>query len=414
MTKENYLIPVIGFDNVIIKEGKGSYVYDVNDKEYIDLNSGQFCTVFGHCNEEIDDVVIQNIKNIAHTSTSMLTENVVKLSKKINNITKDIDGHSIILSTGAEAVEFCIRYAKALTKKEGLVCFDVGYHGLTLGTQSVTYSGVYAIPRVPSIYPFPVPKNFIDEAQTQKYINMFAEMIEKNHENIAAVLFEPIVSVGGMILPPKEFFKSVREICDKYRIMLIFDECQTGFARTGSWFAYQGLEVMPDLIATAKGVGSGYPISRVIMNGKHIPTEGILPITHYSSHQNDSFAASVILAGINYIEKYDMLQKIKDNGNLFLNLLKDFEQRCEYVKDARGLGLMMGLDFYHKSINNYRYFYKDIHKILLDKGVIIQTTNGGKTLRFLPDYLMDVECFSKAINILEKELNSIDWGKYVN
>lgn len=414
MTKEYYLIPVIGFDNVIIKEGKGSYVYDVNGKEYIDLNSGQFCTVFGHCNEEIDDYIIKNIKKIAHTSTSMLTDKVIELSKKINEITKDIDGHSIILSTGAEAVEFCIRYAKALTKKEGILCFDVGYHGLTLGTQSVTYSGIYASPRVSSIYPFTVPPNFINKDEVQVYINKFADILEKNHSNIAAVLFEPIVSVGGMILPPKEFFQAVREICDKYGVMLIFDECQTGFGRTGTWFAYQNIETKPDMIATAKGIGAGYPVSLVIMNGKHVPAEGILPITHYSSHQNDSFAANIILAGINYIENKNLLQVIKDKGIKFLNLLKDFEQRCEHVRDARGQGLMMGLDFYDKHINNYRFFYKDIHEKLLDKGVIIQTTNGGKTLRFLPDYLMEESCFSTALNVLEKELQNIDWSKYAN
>lgn len=414
MNKENYLIPVIGFDKVIIKEGKGSYVYDVDNNEYIDLNSGQFCTVFGHCNEEIDEFIFKNIRKISHTSTSMLTENVVKLSKKINSITKDIDGHSIILSTGAEAVEFCIRYAKALTQREGIVCFDVGYHGLTLGAQSVTYSGVYANPRVPSIYPFPVPQNFINEAETQNYINKFADMLEKNHKNVAAVLFEPIVSVGGMILPPKEFFKSVREICDKYEVMLIFDECQTGFGRTGSWFAYQELGVMPDMLAAAKGVGSGYPVSLVIMNGKHIPANGILPITHYSSHQNDSFAAGVILAGIDYIEKHGLLSAIKEKGPRFLQILKDFETRCEYVKDARGLGLMMGLDFYHKNITNYRIFYTEIHQRLLERGVIIQSTNGGKTLRFLPDYIMDENCFSKAIKIIENELKNVDWSKYAN
>lgn len=414
MTRKHHLIPVIGFDNVIIKKGKGSYVYDINDKKYIDLNSGQFCTVFGHSNEEVDKKIIENIKKISHTSTSMLTENVVELSQKINNITKDIDGHSIILSTGAEAVEFCLRYAKALTKKEGIVCFDVGYHGLTLGTQSVTYGGIYATPKISSIYPFAVPPNFIDNNETQNYIDAFANLIKKNYQNIAAVLFEPIVSVGGMILPPQKFFKAVREICDQYGIFLIFDECQTGFGRTGAWFAYQLLDVKPDMIATAKGVGAGYPVSLVIMNGKHIPKEGILPITHYSSHQNDSFAASVILAGIEYIEKYDLLQTIHSKGQKFLQLLKQFEQRCPHVKDPRGVGLMMGLDFYDEKITNYRIFYKDIHQKVLENGVIIQSTNGGKTLRFLPDYLMQESCFSKAIEILEETLKKVDWDKYAN
>lgn len=414
MKNKNFLIPVIGFDEIIVDYAKGSFVFDSSNKKYLDLNSGQFCTVFGHCNSEIDYKIKECIDSIVHTSTGMLSEKVLEFSQKMHQITNDIDGYSILLSTGAEAVEFCLRYAKAIKNKDGIVCFNVGYHGLTLGAQSVTYGGVYTHPHINSIYPFEVPNNLFDEKELEKSIGELKELLKKKHNNIAAVLFEPIVSVGGMIFPPEKFFCAVRKICDEFGILLIFDECQTGFGRLGEWFAYQKINVKPDMLATAKGVGAGFPVAISIINGKWVPKEGLMPITHFSSHQNDNFAACTVLAGINYIEKHKILNMVKVKGELFLNELKALEKRCKFVKNARGSGLMMGIDLHSKFVHNYRAVYQEIHQNILKNGVIIQGTNGGKTLRFLPDYLMTIENFKFAISVIENELNSLDWSMYAN
>lgn len=409
---ENYLIPVINFDPEIIVSGKGSYIFDQNGKKYLDLNSGQFCTVLGHSNRKFNRRLIKQIQTLTHTSTGMISQTVVQLSQKLYEISGAMKGYSILLSTGAEAVEFCIRNAKALTQKNGIVCFDKGYHGLTLGAQSITFSGKYARPVVSDIYPFRTPETFLNEAEIQQSISDFRDLIEQNASKIAAAVFEPIVSVGGMILPSALFFKAAEKICSDNNVLLIFDESQTGFGRMGEWFAYQHLNVIPDMVVAAKGLGNGFPVSAVLMRENLIPGQGLLPVTHYSSHQNDPFTAAVVLAGIDFIEDNDILNRVRKNGPLFFNELKQLCSECGYIQNPRGAGLMFGADLYCEGISNYRKPYAAIHRNMMERGIAIQATNGGKTLRFLPDYLMKKSDFSFALQELCQTLNQLDWKKF--
>ena len=409
----NFLIPVIGYDDIILERGVGSFVYDTDGNKYLDLNSGQFCTVLGHSNNIINDEIIKQINKLVHTSTGMISSPVVELSKKIYEISGDMNGYSILLSTGAEAVEFCIRYAKALKKRDGVICFDKGYHGLTLGAQSITFGGIYTHPRVSSVYSFKVPTEYDSQEILDSCIKDLRDLMEAHQSEIAAMICEPIVSVGGMIYPPKKFWQSVRDLCSEFDILLILDECQTGFGRIGKWFDFQNLDIVPDMIATAKGIGLGYPVSMAIFNEQLIPEKlELMPITHYSSHQNDPFAATIVLTAIKYIEDNNILSKVKENGIDFLNSMKDIFADCNYVINPRGRGLMLGLDLNIPHIKNYRNIYKILHANMLKEGVIIQATNGGQTLRFLPDYLMSKEQFDYALNTLRKVLMETDWKQY--
>ncbi|MDD6796760.1 MAG: aspartate aminotransferase family protein [Clostridia bacterium] len=399
--ENTYFIPVIGWHEPVISYGNGSYVYGNDGKAYLDLNSGQFCTVLGHSDPELAKRLEQNAGRIAHTNTGMLCEEAIKAAENLHRISGELDGYSIFLSTGAEAVEFCIRYAKFLKNKQGIVCFDKGYHGLTLGAQSITYGGVYARPEVDGIYPVPVPDTFADNAAVQQAVEIFEKTLKNHCDEIAAVVMEPIVSVGGMIIPGAEYFKEIRRLCDQYDVMLIFDECQTGFARTGEWFAYQTLECLPDMIACAKAVGLGYPVSIAMMAGKYVTKEGF-KMTHYSSHQNDGFAAAIINYGIECVENEKLLTAIKEKGQYFLEKLQNLcnDDGVGLCK-ARGCGLMLGADLYVPGLDNYRGYYAELSKRAVEKGVIIQGTNGGRTLRFLPDYRIRYEDIDFCIEVLK-------------
>lgn len=391
---DNYMIPVIHFAPEIMERGEGSYLIDVNGNKYLDLNSGQFCTVLGHNNKYITDKIVQSANKLTHTATSILSDDVVKASKKIYEISGDMKAYSIFLSSGSEGIEFALRYAKHIKNKDGLVCFDKGYHGLSLGSQSVTYSGQFAKPHI----------NNIHTIKTETIGDNVEELEEvlKNNSDICAFVAEPIVSVGGMILPSKEWFKNARKVCDKYDVLLIFDECQTGFGRTGNWFAYQTYNVVPDMVVTAKGIGLGYPVS-VVMFREELVKNGF-GMTHYSSHQNDSFAGCIISAGIDYITENNVLEKVKTSGEYLKNELNKLSQRTSKIKDVRGLGLMIGCDLCIDGVYDYRQTYQNLSKDMMSEGVIIQGTNGGKTLRFLPDYLISQNDIDIAIATLEQVL----------
>lgn len=401
-----YLIPVIPFHEEIIVNGEGTYIFDTEGKKYLDVNSGQFCTVLGHSNEQLAECIANVTKTIAHTNTAMITTEVIKAAENLNRISGEMDASSILLSTGAEAVEFAIRYAKHITGKDGIVCFERGYHGLTLGAQSVTFEGKYAMPIVEKIFGIPVPDTFCDDGQLDKYIDDAKNIIKNNSSEIAAVLMEPIVSVGGMIFPANRYFEAVKQICDANDVLLIFDESQTGYGRTGKWFAYQNMNVIPDLVICAKGIGMGYPVSAVLMARKHYPENGFA-MSHYSSHQNDAFSAAIVNFGIDYIEQNNILKEVEEKGKYFLDKFLELAERNERISKPRGNGLMIGFELNIAGTENYRTIYPEFCKLAANEGLIVQATNGGHTIRFLPSYLISYEEMDFCVEVIEKVVNML-------
>lgn len=407
---ENYLLPIINFEPAIMERGKGSYVYDTEGKAYLDLNSGQFCTVLGHCNEEILKSVQSSMVQLSHTGSNILAKPVLECADKMHQLSGEMKAYSILLSTGAEGVEFAIRYGKYLKGKSGVICFEKGYHGLTLGTQSVTFAGKFAVPTVDGIWSVPVPDTFAVREELENMIRQFEALAEKVHQKTALVLMEPVVSVGGMLFPDAWYFQQVRRICDKYDLLLVFDESQTGFGRLGTWFAYQQLEVVPDIVVLAKGVGQGYPVSMVLFREEIVPKEGF-GMTHYSSHQNDAFAASIVNAGIEYIDKNQVLKQVQEKGEYFLESLQKLVLRNSHIIKARGKGLMLGAELYFEGVKNYRNIYHAIYTEMMHRGVMIQGTNGGMTLRFLPDYLIEKTDIDLALDTLDQVLLDRNWSE---
>lgn len=390
----NYLIPVIPFHKQIIASGKGSYIFDTQGKKYLDLNSGQFCTIFGHSNQGLSNCVREITATIAHTSSGMLSDIVLKTAEKLNAISGELDARSILLSTGAEAVEFAIRYAKHITGRNGLICFEKGYHGLTLGTQSITFGGKYASPAVDNVFSVPIPS----ENTLEECVEKFSKTVYVHRDKIAGVVIEPIVSVGGMLYPPQKYFEAIREICDKNGILLIFDESQTGFGRTGAWFCFQEFHVVPDMVICSKGIGLGFPISAVLFNGRLLDRK--ITMTHYSSHQNDPFAAGIVSFGIDYISTNGLLDSNREKGAFFLDQLTLLCKKNPLFRNPRGHGMMLGLDVWVPNVDNYRQTYAVLYDAAAESGVLLQGTDGGRVLRFLPDYLISYDDIIFCVKIL--------------
>lgn len=397
---ENHLLPIIHFTEEVMHRGEGSYLYDTEGKKYLDLNSGQFCVALGHSNDEILNRIFEKSRNVAHTASNIYTDEVAECSNLLNKLSGDMDAYSILLSTGSEAVEFCLRYSKFIKGREGVVCFNKGYHGLTLGSQSVTFGGKFTKPHVDNTASIIVPETAED---VETAIAALDELLSSGA--YASVVVEPIVSVGGMIYPPMEWFSGLRKTCDKHDTLLIFDESQTGFGRTGEWFAYQTFNTVPDMVVLAKSVGLGFPVSVAMFKSNLLPTSGLYQMSHYSSHQNDSFAAAVIDVAVEYMEKNNVLEGITEKGDYFLKKLKELEDKNNHILKARGKGLMLGCEIDFDGVEDYRPIYAELYDRMMKNGVIIQGTNGGHTLRFLPDYLLTHEDIDFALDTLDRVLN---------
>ncbi len=209
-----------------------------------------------------------------------------------------------------------------------------------------------------------------------------------------------------MLYPDASFFQQVRSICDKNGVLLIFDESQTGYGRTGSWFCYQEFNVLPDMVVLSKGIGLGYPVSAVMFGNEKI--KGFLAdrnksitMTHYSSHQNDPFAAAIVRFGIKYIREHNLLESNRAKGNYFLERLKTLCKNNSLFTNPRGHGMMLGVDIHIDGIENYRPVYQAIYNRAAEEGLLIQGTDGGRVLRFLPDYIISEENIDFAVKVLE-------------
>jgi len=189
----------------------------------------------------------------------------------------------------------------------------------------------------------------------------------------------------------------------------VFDESQTGFGRTGNWFAYQTFETIPDMVILAKSVGIGFPVSAALFRSSLMPEAGLYGMSHYSSHQNDSFAAAVVNSAVAYIENHGILEGVKEKGKYFLGKLEELERANDHIERARGNGLMLGCEIHFDGITDYRPIYAEFYDRAMKNGVIIQGTNGGHTLRFLPDYLITHEDIDFAIDVIDRTLNELSY-----
>ena len=391
-----YLFEATHYDFPVIARGEGSRVWDVDGNSYFDLNAGQFCMTFGHNYEPFKKAVAAQMDRIWHTNTATLTPEVFEAAKKMAAINDPRLCKTIFLSTGAEANECALRYAKFITGRTGMIDISRGYHGLTLAAQAATFTGKWAKPQIKDAYSVTAPdfihaetdlseKEFIDAC-----IEELRALAEDRGSELAAMLIEPIIGAGGMVEMPARYLRAAREICDEHGILLIFDECQSGFGRTGEWFAYQRIDVVPDIITTAKAMGMGFAVSAVTFRGDIAArVEG--KVTSFASHQNDPISSAIVSFVIDEIERLGLLEKNRKKGEYLLKALQNVCDKSEYLINARGVGLMCALDVNDRIIPDCRTFTNAFIRKLEDNGVLIQSTRESKTFRLLPSFLMTEE-----------------------
>ncbi len=401
-----YILPANEFIEPVIARGKGSFVWDADGNKYLDFNGGQFCLCFGHSYAPFIKAVNQQLKIIIHTNTNTLSDIVFNALQTLIGTTNKAFSAGILLSTGAEAVEFALRFSKSLRKKEKLVFINEGYHGLSLGAQSVSTFGTWAVPKVQGTFGVPVPRT---PAEADSSLERMEEILKENQSDIAACIMEPILGAGGMIFPPVEFLRNIRALCDKYGILLIFDECQTGFGRTGNWFAYQTFNVVPDVLIFAKAGGAGIPVSGVLFPETLAQDMRKGTLTHFSSHQNDPLSAGVLLFVVKEIERKDILETVKKSGSIFLEHLYGIASRTSALVNPRGVGLMVAFDLAETLFTDTKNAGRELVHNLLLRGIIIQCISRGRTFRVMPNFLIssgEIAFFAEQLEEALKEVSN--------
>ncbi|MDA0342488.1 MAG: aspartate aminotransferase family protein [Proteobacteria bacterium] len=337
----------------IIVRAKGSWVWDSQGKAILDFTSGQMCSPLGHNHPAIVEALKSSADTAIHLFSGMIPDTVADLAERMAAILPAPLSKSMFVNTGGEANEAAIKIAKFATGGYETVALGGSWHGAGGGGAAVsmasdrknhgpTMPGVYAIPE-PNAYRCPV--EHCRDACDLTCMKIGFRMLDMQWAGApAAVIAEPILSAGGVIVPPEGYFKALRQECEARGLMLIFDEAQTAFGRIGEWFAADGLGVTPDIMAVSKTLGGGIPLAATITSDAIEETAYQRGFSHYTSHVSDPLPAAVGVAVLQTIESENLIERAKEMGGYLRQRMLDLQQKYEVIGDVRGQGLLIGVE----------------------------------------------------------------------
>jgi putrescine aminotransferase len=378
---------------------EGSCFTDVNGKKYIDCLGGFGIYNVGHRNEKVVKAVSDQLKRQALHSQDLLDPLRAILAKILADITPGDLKYSFFTNSGTESVEAALKLAKMYSDRTTFISTTRSFHGKSLGSLSGTAKGMFRKPFLPLIPGFRHVA-FGDIEMMRKTFEACALV----GEDVAAVILEPIQGEGGIILPPEGYLKQVRELCDQYDTLLIFDEVQTGMGRTGKMFCSELYNVVPDILCLAKAFGGGVmPAGAVVAKEKVFKSWFDNPFMHTTTFGGNPLACAAAIATIDVLLEEDLPARAAEVGEYFLQGLKEAAEGHEdKVLEIRGKGLMIGIEF-HKDEVGY-----EVSKAMFDKGILVAgTLVNSKTIRIEPPLTISYEEVNTVINAFKSVLPKV-------
>ncbi|WP_191249819.1 4-aminobutyrate--2-oxoglutarate transaminase [Kordiimonas sediminis] len=398
---------------LFIEKAKNAEVWDADGKRYLDFAQGIAVNNTGHAHPKVQAAAKAQIDNFSHTAFQVsMYEPYIELAEKINAIVPIRDAQSVFFSTGAEAVENAVKIARTATGRPGVITFRGAFHGRSALTSTMT--GKIAPYRAgaglgaAAVYhaPFPIPHHGITVADAVAGLHtIFKTDIEPC--DVAAIVIEPVQGEGGFYQAPKEFMQELRAICDAHGILMVCDEVQSGFARTGRMFATDYADIEPDLMTIAKAMGSGYPISGVV--GKRSILEKVNPGGLGGTYGGNPVACAASLATLEVIEEEKLVERSAQLGAYMLDRLNKIKDRDDVVPigDVRGVGMMVAFELV-KERGGHTPDPDIVPKVVaaaLKRGLIILSCGYfANTVRLLAPLTVPTDQLDEALDILEAAL----------
>jgi len=417
-----HLIPVMPFMDNVIDRCEGAYLIDVEGNRILDLAAGQFCCTLGHNHPDFVAALSKELQRNLHTGSQYVTESVFEAAAAVAEIAPEHLTNVVFLSTGSEANEFAIRLAKAYTGRTGIMGFDRGYYGISLGTRSLSAISIDHVdfsPQIADTYHLIAPNGprcpikscagSCDLSCLELSVRHLGGRIEK----LAAIIVEPIISAGGMIYPGKEYFSALRQVADDADALLIVDEAQTGFGRCGQWFDFQNLDLKPDVLVFSKTSGNGYPSSGVLVSDRIKERLVERGFHHLSSHQNDPLSATAVKTVIDIIRRDQLLTQCQRNGAYFLERLAQLERASDHLWGARGRGLMLAFELVTDKESRQPHHEMLTPFILACKarGVHLTYTYYEGTIRIIPPINLAKSEIDFAVEVIGSVLKDLKEGR---
>ena len=372
---EKYIFQTYTRQPIAIKKACGAVVTDVDGKEYIDCVAGIAVNNVGHCHPAVVDAIKRQAEQLIHVSNLYYTEQQAVLAEELVDLTK-MD-RIFFCNSGTEAVEGALKLARKASGKKEFVAAEHAFHGRTRGALSVTHKEKYRKPFEPLAPAVFVPYNDADAIR------------QAVNGDTAGVILEPIQGEGGVIIPSDDYLKEVREICDETGTLLILDEVQTGFGRTGKWFAREHSGITADIMTTAKAMGGGFPMGAML--AREDVAANFVRGDHASTFGGNALSCAAAIANIEVIKKEGLVKRSEEMGKYLIRKLKDLDR--DYIREIRGKGLMVGMELSIKC--------DDIVNRARERGVLLNCTSES-VLRFVPPLTITKEQLDKAVSVLDE------------
>ena len=356
--KTNNLFDVYPLFDLEPVKGEGCYIYDKEGTKYLDLYGGHAVISVGHSHPHYVQKISEQLQNLAFYSNSVQNSLQVELAEKLVELSGCEDYNLFLCNSGAEANENALKLASFVTGKKKVISFKKGFHGRTSAAVNVTDSNKLKAP---------INKTFKAEIHEWNNLDTVKASLEKG--DVCAVIIEGIQGIGGIHVPSKTFLEIVSKLCKVYNAILILDEVQSGYGRSGNFFGYQFADIQPDIISMAKGMGNGFPIGGILIHPKHEAKYGMLGSTFGGNH----LACAAGIAVLDIIKNENLMAHATELGEYFMNELKAIPQ----VKEVRGRGLMVGVEF--------DFAVKALRKrLLFENHIFTGSSSEPNTLRILP------------------------------
>lgn len=402
--------------DLIAVRGQGSYLWDSEGRRYLDFTCGIGVTNTGHCHPVVVKAVQQQAEALLHGQANIawhpaLLELVAELRRLVP---ERLDGF-FFSNSGAEAIEGALKLARSATGRPNVIVFQGSFHGRTIGTMSLTTSKtIYRAgyqPLMPGVFVAPYPYSFRygwPPEETSRWCLKELEFLLQTQTapgETAAILVEPVLGEGGYVVPPDSFLPGLRAIADRHDILLIYDEVQSGFGRTGRWFGYQHFDGEPDIIVMAKGMASGLPLSGVAAPLELM--ERWRPGSHGGTYGGNAVAAAAAAATIRVIEQEGLLDNAERRGQQLTAGLNELMEDDDRIADVRGLGLMIGCELADGSGEPDRETAKRLAGECLARGLLLLTCGPwDNTIRWIPPLTVSEEEIATALEIFAGALDA--------
>src|SRR5437588_6465520 len=341
------------FAPFIVARASGSWIETTEGQRILDFTSGQICSTIGHNHPQLVAAVQRSLEEVIHLNSWMLSEPVLALAERLVRLVGSQLDKVILVNTGGETNEVALRLAKMYTGRFEMVGLTRSWHGLQAGVASLNLAGGHAgygpmMPgtlTLPAPYAYRCPIRHCRGACDCSCLEAGFEVIDQQSVgSLCAVIVEPVLSAGGVIVPPSDYFERLRKLCDERGMLLIVDEAQTGFGRLGTMFGFELYGVEPDILSVSKTLGGGIPIAATLASSEIEADCYSKGFMHVTSHVSDPLPAAAGLAVINVIEEEGLVEQARQRAEYLLARLHELQERHEQIGDVRGQGLLVGLE----------------------------------------------------------------------